>query len=157
MHFVDFDGGMVDAACIAVVTALMHFRRPDVSVAGEVVTVHTMEERVPVPLSILHMPICVTFSFFLGGEAVLVDADFLEEQLREGDMTITINKFGEVCQIAKSGGEPIEARKLMECTKVAFEKAVEITKGINEALEVDMEKRRRKANLIGEGSAVNER
>lgn len=158
MHFVDHDGGMVDAACIAVVASLQHFRRPDVSVAGELVTVHTMKERVPVPLSILHVPICVTFSFFHGGEVILIDADLLEEQLREGDMTITINKFGEVCQIAKAGGEPIEARRLLECARVALGKSREITEVLDKALKADEEKRRIRDNMIkGAESAVNER
>lgn len=89
VHFLDHDGALVDASCIAVIAALSHFKRPDVSVDGESVTIHTLKERVPVPLSLLHHPICVTFSFFDGGEVVLMDATLQEEQLREGLMTIT--------------------------------------------------------------------
>ena len=58
VHFLNHDGGLVDAACVAVVAALHHFRRPDVSVAGERVTIHTLAERVPVPLSILQVGGC---------------------------------------------------------------------------------------------------
>ncbi|KAA8910235.1 ribosomal protein S5 domain 2-type protein [Sphaerosporella brunnea] len=132
VHFLNHDGGLVDAACIAVVAALQHFRRPDVSVDGERVTIHTLTERVPVPLSILHVPICVTFSFFdvgdeSGGPVFLVDATLQEEQLRDGEMTITLNKFGEVCQIAKAGGLPIEAVALHQCMRKALVKVEEIT------------------------------
>ena len=67
VHILDADGGLVDASCIAIMAALQHFRRPDVSVDGELVTIHTMEERVPIPLSILHNPICVSFSFYHAG------------------------------------------------------------------------------------------
>ncbi|RPB22398.1 hypothetical protein L211DRAFT_885359 [Terfezia boudieri ATCC MYA-4762] len=56
----------------------------DVAVEGEKVTIYTLIERVPVPLSILHHPICISFSFFHGGEIVLMDATLQEEQLSEG-------------------------------------------------------------------------
>jgi exosome complex component RRP45 len=39
LHFFDHEGNLVDCACIAAVTALLHFRRPDVSVIGEEVTI----------------------------------------------------------------------------------------------------------------------
>ncbi|RPB24003.1 hypothetical protein L211DRAFT_861976 [Terfezia boudieri ATCC MYA-4762] len=132
VHFLDHD----------VVAALAHFRRPDVSVEGEKVTIHTLTERVPVPLSILHLPICVTFSFFHGGEIVLIDATLQEEQLREGDMTITLNKHGEVCQISKAGGTAVI---LMSFTELLMNK-----------LEEDQEKRVRRDNLL-EASAENVR
>ena len=96
------DGGLIDASCIAILAALRHFRRPDVSVEGEDVTVYTMAERVPVPLSIMHNPVCLTFSFFHGGEVVLLDADRREEQVSEAEMILTANDF-ELCQVAKAG------------------------------------------------------
>lgn len=39
MHFLDDEGNMLDCASIAAITALRHFRRPDVTVIGEEVTV----------------------------------------------------------------------------------------------------------------------
>lgn len=39
VHFLDHDGGLVDAACVAVVAALSSFRREDVEVRGEEVQV----------------------------------------------------------------------------------------------------------------------
>jgi exosome complex RNA-binding protein Rrp42 (RNase PH superfamily) len=39
VHFLDHDGGLVDAACVAVVASLMSFRREDVEVRGEEVKV----------------------------------------------------------------------------------------------------------------------
>jgi len=156
VHFLNHDGGLVDASCIAVVAALQHFRRPDVSVEGEKVTVHTLVERVPVPLSILHVPICVTFSYFGDGEITVFDATLQEEQLREGDMTITLNKFGEVCQIAKAGGLPIQAEALYHCMRKALVKVEEITAFIAKMLKEDQDERTRRDNLL-ESTAENER
>src|SRR5438045_4257407 len=39
VHFLDHDGGLVDAACAAVMASLMSFRRADVEVRGEEVKV----------------------------------------------------------------------------------------------------------------------
>lgn len=45
VHFLDHDGGLVDAACVAVVAALSAFRREDVDVRGEEVRVVTIPLR----------------------------------------------------------------------------------------------------------------
>ncbi|KAF3913653.1 hypothetical protein ABW21_db0206956 [Orbilia brochopaga] len=162
VHFLSHDGSLLDAACIAVITALAHFRLPVVTVSGEDITIHSPEERVPVPLSILHWPICVTFSFFgddENGETMyLLDATAQEEALRAGDMTITVNKNGEICQIAKSGGVAVEAEILLRCARLAAEKVKVIDKMIGDALRED-ELRRNKGNLdwLKEGKAENDR
>jgi exosome complex component RRP45 len=156
VHVIDFDGGLVDASCIAVVAALQHFRRPDVGVEGGKVTVYAPAERVPVPLSIMHHPLCVTFSFYHGGEVVVIDATLKEEQLREGEMIVTMNRYGEVCQIAKLGGVPMDALALLKCTNVALVKVQELTKVIFQRLEKDS-KKRNLGGLIAQLSAENER
>jgi exosome complex component RRP45 len=153
---VDYDGGLTDASCIAIIAALRHFRRPDVSIEGESVTIHTLAERVPVPLSILHDPICVTFSFFSNSHVVLTDATLQEEQLRESELVVTMNRHGEVCQLAKLGGSPVDALTLLQCTNVALTKVQEISSYITRQLEED-ETKRNIGGLIAELSAENER
>lgn len=137
IHVVDFDGGLVDACCIATMAALYHFRRPDVSVDGDQVTIHTMAERVPVPLSILHSPICVTFSIYADGAVVLLDATEKEEQVRETEVVVTANDF-EVCQVAKHGGQPIDPATLMRCFQMAVVKAREVNKLVRARLAEDL-------------------
>ncbi|KAK9235172.1 ribosomal protein S5 domain 2-type protein [Lipomyces kononenkoae] len=105
VHFLDHDGGLLDAACIAVSAGLLHFRRPDITIEGvgsrREVIVHPVTERVPVPLAVLHVPVCVTFSFFdvrrassaVAGavpskdEMKMEDDDDIEE---EGDSSIAV-------------------------------------------------------------------
>lgn len=156
VHILDFDGGLIDASCIAIIAALQHFRRPDVLVDGEAVTIYTLAERVPVPLSIMHHPICVTFSFYHAGEVVLIDASLREEQTREGEMIVTMNRHGEVCQLAKLGGVPVDAMLLLNCTTVALTKVKEITELISKKLQADATSRD-VGGLIAELSAENER
>jgi len=121
---------------MATMAALYHFRRPDVSVDGERVTLHTMAERVPVPLSILHSPVCITFSFFGDGSVTLLDATAKEEQVREAELIITANDF-EVCQVAKHGGRPVDPALVMKSFQVAVSKAREMNKFIRGKLAED--------------------
>ncbi len=44
VHILNHDGNLMDAASIAAITALCHFRRPDVSIQGEEVTVVSQQQ-----------------------------------------------------------------------------------------------------------------
>lgn len=45
VHVLNYDGNVIDAASIAALAALLHFRRPDVSVCGEDFVIHSPSER----------------------------------------------------------------------------------------------------------------
>ena len=85
-----------------------------------------------------------------------MDATLQEEQLRQGDMTVTLNKHGDVCQISKAGGTPIEAVTLMQCANRALVVVREITELLMKALAEDQTKRMVRDNLL-EATAENER
>ena len=72
---------------------------------------------------------------------MIVDPTFLEEQVKEGDMTITLNVHKEVCALSKAGGIPMEIDQILQCTKIAVVKVAEITAQIQAALEADAKKR----------------
>jgi exosome complex component RRP45 len=156
VHIIDHDGGLIDASCVAVMAALQHFRRPDVLVEGEKATVLSVRERDPIPLSILHQPLCVTFSYFAEGEIFLVDANLAEEQVRQGEVIITMNRHGEVCQIAKYGGATVNPLVMLQCTNIALRKVTEMSKFIQKRLDED-EKQRDAGGLMAELSAENAR
>ena len=156
LHVIDYDGGLVDTSCIAVVTALQHFRRPDAGVQGEEVIIYSLDERAPIQLSMLHHPLCVTLSFFYGGEVVVVDATLHEQQMSEGEMIVTANRHGEVCQIAKLGGVPTDALVLLRAIESAVQKVTQLHQIVSIALEKD-EKTRTPKNLLKELSAQNSR
>lgn len=157
VHAESHDGNLIDASCLAVVAALRHFRKPDTSIEGETVTVYTPAEREPVPLSWLHSPFCVTFSFFGDlGDILAVDANWLEEQVRVSSCTISLNRHGEICQIAKLGGTAVEAVTLLQCNALALIKAKELSNLLDDKL-ADDTRRRDKGGLLAELSAENER
>ncbi|CAH2300651.1 exosome complex component RRP45 [Pelobates cultripes] len=142
LHLLNHEGNIIDAASIAAIAALSHFRRPDVSVQGEEVTVYTPEERDPVPLSIHHMPICVSFAFFQQGTYLLVDPSEREERVMDGLLVIAMNKHREICTIQSSGGIMLLKDQVLRCSKVAAVKVAEITELIQKALENDKKVRK---------------
>ncbi|SMN18463.1 similar to Saccharomyces cerevisiae YDR280W RRP45 Exosome non-catalytic core component [Maudiozyma saulgeensis] len=165
VHFLDCDGGFVDASCIAVMAALLHYKKPDITIHGEKIIVHPTEEREPVPLGILHVPICITFSFFNpldieenikgegNSEIVIIDANLKEEQLREGVLTVTLNKNREVVQVSKAGGLPMDALTLMECCHKAYDITEKVTDQILEAIKVDNKQRDKFSAMLSSENA----
>lgn len=129
---------------------------PDTTVKGGEVTVYDSNERAPVPLALLHHPLCVTMALFDGGEMVVVDPTLREQQVCEGEIMVTANKHGEVCQIAKLGGVPADALAVLGCVEMAVNKVRALDTVVAEALEKDARKRDI-GGLMAELRADNER
>ncbi|XP_077574870.1 exosome complex component RRP45 [Stigmatopora nigra] len=137
VHILNHDGNLKDATSIVAIAALCHFRRPDVGIQGDEVTVYSTEERDPIPLSIYHMPITVSFAFFQQGTYLLVDPSEREERVMDGLLMIAMNKHREICSIQSSGGIMLLKEQVMRCSKIASVKVSEITELITKALEND--------------------
>jgi exosome complex component RRP45 len=104
----------------------------------------------------LHHPLCVTFSYYESGAIVLLDATLAEEQVREGEVIITMNRNGELCQVAKYGGTPVDALAIVNWINMALPKVQEMSKFIQKRLEEDA-KKKDVGGLMAELSAENER
>lgn len=169
VHYLNFDGGLVDASCAGVIAALLHFRLPDTSIDGESVIIHDISERPPVPLSVLHVPIASTWVFValeLGEDedvdsdesgdenktevgvrrVTLLDPTAAEQDLAHGEIIITANKNREICQVTKAGGLTLAPKDISAYAEAAFDRAVKITAQIQAGLKRDFETRN-KGNL----------
>lgn len=87
---------------------------------------------------------------------MLVDATALEEKFREGEVVISMNRFGEVCQVAKYGGVSVDPVTILGWMRLAHEKVKIITGYIQKSL-ADDERARNVGDLIAELSAENAR
>ena len=123
---------------------------------GGELTVYSASERDPVPLALLHHPLCVTLNFFESGEKWLVDATLMEQQCSEGEIVVAANPQGELCLVQKGGGGEVDALVLLRCVEVAMGKVRELGKVVDGALERDA-KTRDKGGLSRELRAENER
>ncbi|GAA6060546.1 hypothetical protein JCM10212_006910 [Sporobolomyces blumeae] len=144
VHFLNDAGNMLDCASIASITALRHFRKPDVTVNGEEITIHSMTERVPVPLAIHHSPICLTYAFFSPTNSTstsVLDPTSLETSLSTGLLTLTLNAQSEICVLSKQGGAPISADEVMKCVGIGLERVKELDELVKASLEKDARRR----------------
>ncbi|GAA6001171.1 hypothetical protein JCM10207_007443 [Rhodosporidiobolus poonsookiae] len=150
IHFLDDEGNLLDCASIAAITALRHFRKPDVTVVGEEVTIHSMDERVPVPLAIHHSPMCLTFAFFGEESLAVLDPTHLESQLCTGTLTLTLNAQSEICVLSKQGGAPLAADDVMRAVTIGVERVRELEEMVVRALERERGKEREKERTAAE-------
>ncbi|KAL4230579.1 Exosome complex component RRP45 [Mactra antiquata] len=141
VHVINHDGNLVDGCSIAAIAAIAHFRRPDITVSGDEITIHPASERDPVPLSVHHMPICVSFAFFEQGKYLLVDPTDKEEKVMDGRMIIGMNKHREICTLQITGQMLLLKDQVLRCSNIAVVKVTEITELIHKALENDREER----------------
>ncbi|KAH9811203.1 ribosomal protein S5 domain 2-type protein [Melampsora americana] len=135
LHFLNDEGNMLDCASVAAIAALQNFRRPDITLVGEEITVHSFDERLPIPLTLHHLPICLTFAFFeLPASYILLDPSRLEQQLSTGTMTLTLNAQREICVINKSGGMPSDVEEIMRVIRIGSRRVQEVDALIKEQI-----------------------
>ncbi|KAH9475237.1 Exosome complex component rrp45 [Psilocybe cubensis] len=141
LHFLADSGNLLDCACLAGIVALKHFRRPDVEVVGDEVTVHRPTERAPVPLAIHHTPFCFTFAFFPESSSSstppVLDPSQLEQRLSAGLVSIALNAQKEICVLQKLGGVPLGTDDILRLVEVAVQKARETHEFVEARLRED--------------------
>ncbi|KNZ82345.1 Exosome complex component rrp45 [Termitomyces sp. J132] len=142
LHFLSDAGNMLDCACLAGMVALKHFRRPDVEVIGDEVTLHEPTERAPIPLAIHHTPFCFTFAFFRDPMIPpIIDPSQLEQRLSAGLISIALNAQRELCVLQKLGGVPLDPDEVLKIVTIAVQKAKELNNIVDVRLKEDWEGR----------------
>ena len=71
LHVLEDDGNTVDACMMAALIALTHFKRPEVTVRGEELTIWKEDEKPFVGLAVKFMPVAVSFAGFEGYPTLL--------------------------------------------------------------------------------------
>ncbi|KAA8495726.1 Exosome complex component rrp45 [Porphyridium purpureum] len=131
----EVDGNVLDVAALVSVAALKYAKRPDVSIRGESIVLHALEEREAVYLPVNHTPYIVTFALFArtalpvaahsskrASLLVLVDPTEDEERLCDAQLSVSMNAFGEICGLSKAGGLAIDKENVMLCTSLAADR-----------------------------------
>ncbi|XP_053669989.1 uncharacterized protein LOC128720351 [Anopheles nili] len=135
------EGNVIDCASIAALTALAHFKRPDITVDGENVIVHTMEEKEPIKVTLFHYPICVSYAIFNQGKVAIADPTYLEERVAEARMVFGINSYGELCGLHLGGITLTSADLLLRTSMKASKRARIVVEKIKTAIQKDCEDR----------------
>ncbi|XP_076384944.1 exosome complex component Rrp45 isoform X3 [Megalopta genalis] len=98
INIINHDGNLIDCASIATLAALLHFHRPDVTSTGEDIIIHSFSEKDPLPLTVYHYPVCVSFITFESGDTIM-DPTYLEERVGVAQLTLGMNSYREVCSL----------------------------------------------------------
>ncbi|XP_068217959.1 uncharacterized protein [Palaemon carinicauda] len=138
-------GNLGDACNIAAVAALRHFNRPDVSVEEDGrVTVHTLEEREPIPTYMKKVPVCLTYAFFVinGKTHMLLDPSEKEERVMSGKLVVGLNPHGEITSLVFPGRVLLDRKDIVMCIKNAFQTAKGFAEMVQRLVDEDLEKRK---------------
>ncbi|XP_053659414.1 uncharacterized protein LOC128708461 [Anopheles marshallii] len=135
------EGNTIDCCSIAALTALAHFKRPDITVDGENVIVHTMEEKDPIKVTLFHYPICVSYGIFNQGKIAIADPTYLEERVAEAKMVFGINSYGELCGLHLGGTTLTSADLLLRTSSKASKRARLVVEKIKAAIQKDNDDR----------------
>jgi len=109
----DYDGSVLDAAVMALVTALRNLTLPEISYDLETGNFNVLETR-KAPQFLKHAPpVAVTFAVF-DEKALLVDPNAQEEELSSTIFTQALCD-GKICLIHKTGGSTMAPKQLADC------------------------------------------
>ena len=165
IRVLDDNGNVTDAVGLAALGALCVFRRPDVTIDPDApggVIVHSVKDKEPLPLTLHHLPLPITFSFFSDaqGELTVIDPVGKEEASCVGTFTVTINPQGELCGVQKAHGIGIDVSEAMQCIRLAESTVKQLTDGLRKALEahdvarVASRVRRRHSSFVAAGAGA---
>jgi len=133
------DGNLVDCSVLAAYTALRHFRKPEVSVKNGEVTLH--KERDPIPFSLGHMPLSISFGI-VGGKHIVADPTNDEKSIINDVVHLSVNSQGELCGLYKLGGTALNQTVLERCASIAHTKAIRWHKHVTAVLAGDEAERK---------------
>ncbi|KAH3765222.1 exosc8 protein [Pelomyxa schiedti] len=116
IYCVDYDGNAFDCCLLALLASLKIVELPCGTVSDDGVPL-IVTKSPPRRLSLLHHPVSLTFAFF--EDQIIADPTFEEELLSSGFMSIVYNEQGQLCDVYKPGGSPIEPTTLKLCLEYA--------------------------------------
>lgn len=128
-------------------SALAHFRRPDVTTTGDgVFIIHTPAEKDLIPIVLHHYPICVSYALFNEGKIPVADPTALEERVADASLVLAINSYKELCCMHLAGISLTSPSLIIKCSEMAAVRSRRIVEFIKSTLEED-ESQRAKGNF----------
>jgi len=147
----DDAGNLLDAAVLAAVAALRHYRKPQVDLQTQQqsnVTSPTLihsDVREPTPLPLHHTPLSISFALIHADDAslattststvaALVDPTDREELVQTGSISLAMNVHSEVCLLDFGGGCELQPTQLKQCWKLAEKSILQMCRMLEETL-----------------------
>ncbi|XP_037813085.1 exosome complex component RRP45 isoform X2 [Lucilia sericata] len=147
LNVLNHEGNLFDCCSVATLCALMHFRRPEVSLVEDDVVIHTEAEKEPLPMVMHHYPVCVSYCTFDDGRIAVADPTIMEERTSESQMIFGINSFRELCCLNLGGSSLTSSTLLLQSSKRASNQAKKVVDLVKQTLENDLAARENRSNV----------
>jgi exosome complex component RRP42 len=115
INVLDFDGNLMDAACLAAVSALLTTKIPTVKFVNDELFIDT---DTVTKLPIKHLSVLCTVVKI--NDSLLVDPLYVEETLMEASLSIGFRDDGTLCAIQKCGLNLMSVKEVMQAMNIAF-------------------------------------
>lgn len=125
VYVLNHDGNLIDCSALAAMAALLNTKMPNYEIKdGEL---KIKQGYTPLPMK--SHPITVTMGKI--GNALFVDPGPEEESVMDSRISMAINDDGNICAIQKGGSGYFTPQQILEASKIAVEKAVELRKKLD--------------------------
>jgi len=131
------EGNLIEAASIASLAALAHYRRPEVTIEDGNLVLHSFDMREPVRFTMLHYPFLMKFAFFKEATVSFVDPSEDEERFCDGYLIVGANIFKDITLLHISGKSLISKDQIMKQCNYAVKRTRILSDELKKALHQD--------------------
>ena len=121
------NGNILDAAGIAAIAALMNTKIPKLDEEGNIIRgeyQRSLEvDKIPIPISVVKI-----------GNTLLLDPTWVEEEVSDAKITITLDENNIIRAMQKSGGGSFTEEEIYKALELAKKKSKEIRALVKKAL-----------------------
>jgi len=125
VYVLNHDGNLIDAAALAAMAALMNTKMPNFEIKDGELKI----KQGYTPLPVKGHPITVTTGKISGH--LISDPTAEEEQVMDSRITFATKEDGKICAIQKGGSGYFSPQQILEASKIALDKAVELRKKLD--------------------------
>lgn len=121
IDILDFDGNLMDATCLAAVSALLTARIPTAKFVNDELSI---DEDHLTSLPIVNRSVLCTVVKI--NDQLLVDPLYIEETLMEASLSIGFREDGTLCALQKCGLDVIDVKEVLQSMNMAFNQSREM-------------------------------
>jgi exosome complex component RRP42 len=122
VYVLNHDGNLIDASAMAAIAALLNTKMPNYEIKDGEVKIKQGYTQLPIKSH----PITVTIGKI--NNKLIVDPWLEEESVMDSRITFASNEEGNICAIQKGGSSSFTPQQILEASKIALDKAVELRK-----------------------------
>ncbi len=127
IYILDFDGNLMDASCLAAVSALLTTKIPTVKFVNDEISID-YENLTGLPIKNKSV-LCTVVKI---NDQLIVDPLYVEETLMDSSLSIGFREDGTLCAIQKCGLDLMSVQEIMKSMNIAFNMSRELLNILND-------------------------